>query len=395
MHTQLLEVPPITNLMVSLTNQCTMRCPFCFVDKDVKRMSYDILMSLFNFTRRNSELCGIPPRIVFFGGEPMLEWDSLIVPFTKYVREEYNDLCRLSMTTNLTLLNEERIQFLKDYNINCLFSIDGAEETMAINRPMSDGSNGFSIVDRNIDLVVKILGRVSARITLYQPTVKNFFNDVRYVESKAVGSISVLPNLFDTWSPETIAEFEKQIALYESYIIDSFRNGRAPLIFQQYAECFYRMMLVNRCMDQGLFQTQDRCRGSGKCGFGLGHFATTDYLGDIYGCLHPAPLTRDSIFYLGNPFDGVDPDKTRRLVEMCDAETPGGLRCDTCKLRAVCDRGCAPNNYIFVGKMTTPPSIYCHFYRILFDSAIRVAQVLGEEENSLFKQVFQNRVRLG
>lgn len=389
------EVPPITNVMATLTNQCTMRCPFCFVPKEAKRMSYETLYALVQFLIRNSDACGIPPRLVFFGGEPMMEWDSLIVPITRYIREEYQKPFVLSMTTNMTLLNEERIHFLLSNDIRCLYSIDGGRETMAVNRPMADGSDPFQAVDPIIDKITGIIPNAAARITLYEPTVGNLLDDILYVERKRFGSISILPDLFSPWSPESYVSLQQQIAMYGDYLIQAFRSNREPLIFQQYSECFFKMALTNRCIEKGRFQDLSKCQACGKCGFGLGHHATADYLGNLYGCLHPGPLTPESIFYLGDIRQGVDPARSKALVEMCEDETPGGLDCAGCNLRYICDRGCAPNNYICTGRMLTPPETYCRFYRALMDDAYRVCLLLDEEKNEAFRRVFQRRVMEG
>jgi uncharacterized protein len=66
--------------------------------------------------------------ITYFGGEPTLMWDEIIVPLTKWIKDN-NFPIDLSMTTNGILLNEERIKFLKDNHFNLLLSMDGAEKT--------------------------------------------------------------------------------------------------------------------------------------------------------------------------------------------------------------------------------------------------------------------------
>lgn len=68
----------------------------------------------------------------------MLMYDSLIVPFIHWIEDsgvakEYN--FTFSITTNGTLLNEERIKFLWSHNIPILLSIDGAKETQDNQRP--------------------------------------------------------------------------------------------------------------------------------------------------------------------------------------------------------------------------------------------------------------------
>jgi len=68
-------------------------------------------------------------RFYFFGGEPMLCYDSIIVPIIEYIENKYPNIFYYGMTTNGTLLNEGRINFLKSKNFELLLSIDGNPTT--------------------------------------------------------------------------------------------------------------------------------------------------------------------------------------------------------------------------------------------------------------------------
>lgn len=51
--------------------------------------------------------------ITFFGGEPLLRWDDLIVPTILYAETTYPNLFTFSCTTNCTLLTKDKIDFMK------------------------------------------------------------------------------------------------------------------------------------------------------------------------------------------------------------------------------------------------------------------------------------------
>lgn len=125
---------PITNAIVNLTDQCNLRCPYCFTCHSSRRGSLEVLKDTAKFMIAEQERTGVnrEKTIAFFGGEPMLEFDSLIVPFTHWledtgIKKDYNfDLC---ITTNGTLFTKERIDFLWAHNIGPLLSIDGNKVT--------------------------------------------------------------------------------------------------------------------------------------------------------------------------------------------------------------------------------------------------------------------------
>ena len=123
-----IKLPKITSVMLNVTHACNLRCRYCFVNQKPETMIYQTAKDTVHFLLNNCKE-NETPSINFFGGEPMLCWDSIIVPLTKYIREELKTPFDLSMTTNGTLLNEERIQFMKDNHIGMLFSIDGSQVT--------------------------------------------------------------------------------------------------------------------------------------------------------------------------------------------------------------------------------------------------------------------------
>jgi len=58
----------------------------------------------------------------------MLCYESVIKPVVKYCNEKYPFAFHYGITTNGTLLNKERIDFLKENNFSILYSIDGPPE---------------------------------------------------------------------------------------------------------------------------------------------------------------------------------------------------------------------------------------------------------------------------
>ena len=124
----------LTNICLNVTDACNLACRYCFVEQNPHYMTYEIAEKTVHFILNNlkkknekfktNERCSI----TYFGGEPTLMWNEIIVPLTTYIRKN-NFPIDLTITTNGTLLNKERIQFLKDNNIFPLLSIDGNSNT--------------------------------------------------------------------------------------------------------------------------------------------------------------------------------------------------------------------------------------------------------------------------
>ena len=82
------KVPRLHTLFLGVTEDCNMRCRYCFVHHNPARMTLETAMKALDFlitqqepdSKRNLN-------ITFFGGEPTLEWDTLIVPVVKRAKE--------------------------------------------------------------------------------------------------------------------------------------------------------------------------------------------------------------------------------------------------------------------------------------------------------------------
>ena len=120
----------LTNICLNVTDACNLACRYCFVEQHPHYMTLDVAKQAVHFILNNLEKKNKKfnknerASITYFGGEPMLMWDEIIVPLTNYIREN-NYPINLSITTNGTLLNEEKIIYLKNKEIFPLLSIDG------------------------------------------------------------------------------------------------------------------------------------------------------------------------------------------------------------------------------------------------------------------------------
>jgi uncharacterized protein len=110
--------------------------------------------------------------LYFFGGEPMLCYDNIIVPIVEYCNEKYPNDFDFGMTTNGTLLDEEKIIWLYEHKFSLLLSIDGNKETQDFNRPCRDETkSSFDLINKNIPTLLKYYPNLKFRSTAYAPTV--------------------------------------------------------------------------------------------------------------------------------------------------------------------------------------------------------------------------------
>ena len=100
-------LPPVTSMYYILTEDCNLACKYCYLNKNPHRMTLDVAMDATRWLIDQCEKAGTVPNTNFFGGEPTIMWDEIIVPVTEWVRNVYKKPFNLGITTNGVLMNEE------------------------------------------------------------------------------------------------------------------------------------------------------------------------------------------------------------------------------------------------------------------------------------------------
>lgn len=386
-------LPRVSSAMLVLTHACNLECKYCFVHQNPCYMTLETAMQAVKFLINNSEKSGVTPSINYFGGEPMLMWDSIIVPLTNWIRNEYQKPFGISMTTNGTLLNEDRIQYLKQNRVSILLSIDGNKDTQDFNRPFHNGKSSFDVLKDILPLVIDNMPSTTFRMTTIPETCSHVFDNICFAKESGFTTFFVVPNVFEKWDKDARKTLSIEMRKYSDYYISSFRHGVQPIQFLEVEKRFATIRNINDSIQSGKYRTNTACKACGKCGLGANRFASIDPSGNLYSCQEMTSNEGDkSIFYIGNIYQGERDDLRHRLIDLYDSSPARGVDCETCKLNRVCDGGCAANNYMINGAVNVLPEVYCWWQRLLLDEAIYIMQTLGTEENEMFRKKWVNAV---
>ena len=183
-------------IVLELTESCNLRCKYCIYNEhhpnhrafSPKKMNFVIAKrSIDNIL---SQFKGSRFALTFYGGEPLLKFD-LMKKCIIYVRDNYKHISALSygFTTNLTLLTDEMVDFLKTLNdIEIVCSLDGPRLYHDMFRTYESGRGSFDKAIRGFKLLLDKFYCVEAGRTLsincvitppYERTklitIKNFF----------------------------------------------------------------------------------------------------------------------------------------------------------------------------------------------------------------------------
>jgi uncharacterized protein len=139
---------------------CNLACPYCLQgqnkeNKSISLKDIDKILRFVESTIADSSKNDVPIQklfIHFYGGEPMMQKESLFT-FIKPVNEivsKNNCHVYYSMTSNLTLLDDDMINLMKEYNICTQVSIDGTKYQHDLRRIYKNGSGTYDIILNNL-----------------------------------------------------------------------------------------------------------------------------------------------------------------------------------------------------------------------------------------------------
>lgn len=150
---------PAQILIVNPTEQCNLRCTYCYfsggysgtrLHRPVSLARQTLAAALEHFVRGHVGLHGIQKSVYFFGGEPLLNWrlieygvstldrlcDELGVPRSDYI---------VQIATNGLLLDSEKLHFLESHGVYCNVSYDGPSHDAT---RITKGGNGTAAAVR-------------------------------------------------------------------------------------------------------------------------------------------------------------------------------------------------------------------------------------------------------
>lgn len=344
-------------LCFNITNNCNFNCRYCFVKQNYKTMTFEVANDAVQWMINNNP--GEELNIVFFGGEPTLEWDNIIVPIVKkYPQIKY------SITTNGYLLDKEKIDFLSENNFSVLLSMDGSEQTQNYNRQ----KNSFEKLDKIIPYFLEKISLYGFRGTIIPDTCENTFENILYAHNKGFNQCYFTINIFEDWNEQAKEKLELEIKKYVLAYINSFVNNQPIINFTPFTNMVE--LLIKKDMNM-----LDNTINIYKCGLGNGYGAV-DYKGNLFTCQEIVTDEQNNeLFKIGNIYDGIDINKIENLQNLIINDIPIitndiNNNCQDCPLLFCCKKNtCQVNNYICNKNCLIQSNNQCWWNLLLYKAA--------------------------
>ena len=387
-----------SNVCLNITDNCNLACRYCFVHQHPHYMSLktakqavDYVMNNWKYKKENFVNFDDSASITFFGGEPTLLWDEIIVPTILYGQEKYGTKnLSFDITTNGTLLTEERLKFLADHQVTILLSIDGIKEVQDKNRPCRNGQSSFDLIEPNIPFILQYLPNTTFRMTLHQDTCSHLFDSYLFAIKLGFQNIFFCPNAREKWTIENLQILKEEINKIYLFILGDFlENNSLRINSSQIDKSFKQILLNDLQVYYNEYNILNPHRNKIRCGLGTTSVSIA-YDGKLYACQEQDSNGSDNFFYMGDIYNGINKEKHITILTLYDQDkmmmSENEELCTSCILRTNCiDDFCPSVSYDLFKNFFIKPEVDCLLNQWMTENAIFLMKVLTEENNNRFQ----------
>ena len=367
--------PGVVKAMCLLVTQdCNLRCKYCFASAGEYHMHGSRLMSLETGKRALDWLVQKSGKrrsleVDFFGGEPLMNFDVVreLVAYGRSLEQTHDKQFKFTITTNAVALTDEMIDFFNREMHNVVLSIDGRPEVHDRMRPTPNGKGSYELMAPKALRLAKARGQRDYYVRgTYSAYNLDFANDVLHLADLGFEQISVEPVVADPACGYALTE-DMLPALRDEY------ERLARIYVQRRREPGKWFNFFHFMVDlKGGPCLKKRLTG---CGAGNEYVAvTTD--GDIYPC-HQF-VGREG-YRMGSVLDGSFDANIQRMF--AENHVLNKEKCSKCWARFYCSGGCAANAQAFSGNIRTPYDMECELERKRLECAMAIYAVEHEDED--------------
>lgn len=377
------EPVPVVNMTLLLTQSCNLNCVYCYGDGGKygssgnmeENTAFQAVDWMLEQSRKIQKLY-----IGFFGGEPFLNF-SLMKAVVEYAEKRMQKMGKQVVfytTTNATLLDDEKIAFMKEHQIQVMISFDGPREIQDAQRPYVNGAGTFDSTVPKIRKLLAVLPETPGHAVILSNTdpqyIKNALQEIGFTQ------ISIMPvsqSLFQGKPGNTNSDRDTRVLLQaleqeaEAWMrLARNRDGSALKSLKDRSQLY-----------QGLISLLHNTKRHHACEAGLG-LVGVSWTGDIYLCHR---FVGQDEYKLGSVFaHGLNREKYQK------SPTTGNGKCTTCFARYYCAGGCKHDNAGSCGSISEPSEDACRLRCRELELAATIIGRLEDEDKAFLaeQQIF-------
>ncbi|MCL2087781.1 MAG: thioether cross-link-forming SCIFF peptide maturase [Oscillospiraceae bacterium] len=354
---------PLKALCLHVAHDCNLRCEYCFADTGGFGGERNVMSSLtaqkaVDFLIENSGEREIL-EIDFFGGEPLMAWDTVrtTVEYARSLEKKCGKRFNFTLTTNGLLLDDEKSEFINREMSNIVLSLDGRKQINDLMRKTKNRASSYDIILPKYKRLVE--GRTKPGRTDYfirgTFTKHNldFCEDVLAIAREGFTEISLEPAVVNENLPFSLTR--QDIPRIKDEYERLYSIMKEP-------NCGFRFFHFDIDLNQGPCAIK-RLRG---CGCANEYVAVTPN-GDIYPCHQFVGIERWKMGCVHNK-----PAFSNHNIKeyFCETHVYTKKECQNCWAKFYCSGGCNAVSYIHCGDVRASHEISCELMKKRIEYAI-------------------------
>ncbi|MBU0578504.1 radical SAM protein [Patescibacteria group bacterium] len=343
--------PKHLGVWLHVTNQCNLRCKYCYVRKTNEKMNKKTgVKAIQNIIRDAKKNNFKKITIKFSGGECLLEFNYVLelIKLTRTLAKKADIKSDFVVLTNGVLLSEKIANTLKEKKIRAAISLDGLQKYND-NRVFPSGKSSFSYVEKGINNLLKIKVPFNVSITITSKNIENIPDLTKYLLKRNI------PFAFNFYreNPYVKEELEGDDKKLVKYLREAYL-----LIYNNPP----RYSLINGLLDRVTFSKPHLY----TCGMGNSYIVVRQD-----GRIVPCQMTLEKPIGSIDDLDLIKTMKDGNFVKPIGLTVEGKNPCHTCQWKYICCGGCPLLTFKQKGKYIVN-SPCCAVYKALIPEVLRI-----------------------
>ncbi len=237
-------------IKIILGDFCPLRCLYCFVDKDnrkvIKVETLRNIIDLLLYSPWKNKLLHL------LWWEPLLFWDEIVfaVQYARKLALKLDKELDISFCTTGLYFNEEKLSFINENQIYLAWSIDWPKEVHDKNRIRQNWKGSFDEIIIKKKLVLENIKKTHLWIamTIDKNVVNRLFESYKYLVNNEwfQCTINLAPVDGVYWWKEKEEKFVTELVTIHKYIFSEIENGRFLFLNSLNKEFRFNMLSVFR-----------------------------------------------------------------------------------------------------------------------------------------------------
>lgn len=334
-----------------VNDKCNFRCDYCYlksagIEYLDNEMPREVAIKAVHFLleRVPSGSAGV---IKFYGGEPFLSYGLMkhVVDHAEQLAKAQGKRMEFTINTNGSLLNDDKIEWVKQHKIRVTISIDGNKASNDKFRKFISGNGTFATVIRKAKLFLEKAGYLNLRSTITDGSfeLKDSVLELGAIgDSKKVKVLTECNFVGDTKVDQAGADnLMREAEELAQLFVDKTKSGE-KLPYGNFIEPMFKIF--------------HNVKSPYRCGAARTMVAVSPK-GTLYPChrfVDVQPMD------MGNVDQGLNGQHLEDFrMNRVEFKKP----CSDCWARYFCGGGCAFNNYFTNARIEDPNNVHCKLFR--------------------------------